>query len=203
MWIIQHLCDGGSLYDYIERGKLRESPTLSSPPSFFTVLATARDIASALQYLHEEGIIHGDLSGNNVLMSSANNARGFVALVSDFGLSRALPAEIHTQTVGTVTHMPPELLMDGTLTKAADVFAFGVILCEMWSGKRAWAGAAIGNIIYQVTCQDKKIGIADDCPAPVKELALQCMDTDRHKRPQFDEIVQRIDSMIKTELNCS
>lgn len=105
VWFLQHFCEKGGLYDILDTGMLRQSLSLASPPSLSKILATAHDIASALQYLHENDILHGDLSGNNVLISTASNARGFVALVGDFGLSRALPSAIHTQSLGTVTHM--------------------------------------------------------------------------------------------------
>ena len=106
VFILQHFCDKGSLYDILDTGMLRETPSLTSPASIKKVLATALDIASALQYLHENDILHGDLSGNNVLMSTCDNSRGLVAVVSDFGLSRALSTPSHmTNSLGTVTHM--------------------------------------------------------------------------------------------------
>ena len=56
--------------------------------------------------------------------------------VADFGLSRlASSTTVDTDTYGTVTHMPPELLMEGKLTKSADVYAFGVLLWELYTGQ--------------------------------------------------------------------
>ena len=56
--------------------------------------------------------------------------------VADFGLSRQASSDtVDTDTYGTVTHMPPELLMEGKLTKSADVYAFGVLLWEMYTGE--------------------------------------------------------------------
>ena len=107
VWIVQHLCTRGSLYNAVDQGWLRQARTLASPASMPAVVATAREIAAALEYLHSQDIIHGDLSGNNVLLSGADNARGFVALVNDFGLARALRQDDvrSTRTVGTVSHM--------------------------------------------------------------------------------------------------
>jgi serine/threonine protein kinase len=63
--------------------------------------------------------LHADLKGGNVLLKSAQNSRGFEAKVADFGLSRQLGIEsrIQSNKYGTVTHCPPELLMDGTVSK--------------------------------------------------------------------------------------
>lgn len=68
-----------------------------------------------MTYLHSLDILHGDLTGGNILLVSSNkDARMFIAKVADFGLSRVLSAEaISTGTYGTVTHMPPELLTTG------------------------------------------------------------------------------------------
>lgn len=89
--------------------------------------------------------------------------------------------------------------MDGTLTKSADAYAFGVLLWEMWSGKRAWAGAALGNVIFQVTCLNNKLQMPESCPEPLRELANACMETEHTDRPTFAEIVERLEH-IQAEL---
>lgn len=76
---------------------------------------TAQEIAGALAYLHSQDLLHGDLTGGNILLASSDSdERGFCAKVADFGLSRTLGSEpVDTGTYGTVTHMPPELLTTG------------------------------------------------------------------------------------------
>ncbi len=79
--------------------------------------ATAHEIAAALAYLHSQDLLHGDLTGGNILLASSDaDERGFCAKVADFGLSRTLGSEpVDTGTYGTVTHMPPELLTTGEI----------------------------------------------------------------------------------------
>jgi serine/threonine protein kinase len=76
------------LQDAVDRGWLREGP--AGPVSALKLLATAAEIAAGMLQLHSRGIIHGDLSAFNVLLSSADPAaavgqRGFVAKIGDFG----------------------------------------------------------------------------------------------------------------------
>jgi serine/threonine protein kinase len=74
----------------------------------------------------------------SVLFSQAG--RAFSARVADFGLSRSMGLSecIATQTMGTITHMPPELIREGRMSLAADVYAFGVIVwcVTIWCGGR-------------------------------------------------------------------
>ncbi len=61
--------------------------------------------------------------------------------IADFGLSRVMvETSVSTGSYGTVTHMPPELLTTGRLSRSADTYAFGVLLWEMYTGQRPWAG---------------------------------------------------------------
>jgi serine/threonine protein kinase len=96
------------------------------------LLVRLREVAAGLAYIHARNVLHGDLKAANVLLASAPGAPfGQIAKVSDFGLSRAVaPGATHasTHTMGTVTHMPPELLRLGKLSPAADVYAFGILV---------------------------------------------------------------------------
>ncbi len=105
---------------------------------FFTTLSP--DIREAIAWALQPDVC--EHAGPNILLTSCpGEARGFTSKISDFGLSRlCTSAEIETKTSGTVTHAPPELLSDGHLSQAGDVFAFGVLLWEMWHSRHAWSG---------------------------------------------------------------
>ena len=130
VWIVQQLCDRGTLYDATDRGWLQRDRRRQGQPDMRALLQTAVEIGRAMTFLHSHDIIHGDLTGNNVLLTKSDkDKRGFVAIVCDFGLSRvASEGSMNTKSFGSVTHMPPELLADGVLSKAADVYALGVLL---------------------------------------------------------------------------
>ena len=81
------------------------------------------------------------------------------AMVCDFGLARdmALRTRFQTQTYGTITHMPPELLLHDTLGKAGDVYAWGVLAWEMLAGCRAWAALNYGQVINAVAIENRSL----------------------------------------------
>jgi hypothetical protein len=196
VWIVQELADRGCLSAAIARGMLREGHDRRGPPDMSAILASAREIARGMRYMHSMGIIHGDLSSNNIMLMSEDNARGFCAKISDFGLSRLEGGSMKTQTVGTVSHVAPELLIEGMMSKSADVFAFGVVLWEMWTGKQAWAGMSQYQVIYALACRGDTISMPTDAPKDYAKLAMECMAPERSERPTFIEIVPRIDAML-------
>ena len=104
------------------------------------ILLCLLDVARGLEYLHSCNIMHGDLKPQNVLLKTAvTDRRGFMCKLGDFGLSRILretETHVNTGSYGTVTHASPELLSEGRLTKACDVFAFGIVLWELVTGQR-------------------------------------------------------------------
>lgn len=81
------------------------------------------------------------------------------AMVCDFGMARdmAVRTRFQTQTYGTITHMPPELLLHDTLGKAGDVYAWGVLAWEMLAGCRAWAALNYGQVINAVAIEGRSL----------------------------------------------
>lgn len=129
-------CNMGSLSSAMAKGVFCENHDRSSP-RVHAIVQAAIDVAKAMKHLHSKGVIHGDLKSQNVLLQkSQENGRDFICKVGDFGLSRLVLNKTHieTFTCGSVRAMPPELLKDGILTPAADVYSFGIMLWELLSG---------------------------------------------------------------------
>ncbi len=112
------------MVDHMVASSACHIPNPKSQSVLRTYRATAHEIAAALAYLHSQDLLHGDLTGGNILLASTDaDERGFCAKVADFGLSRTLGSEpVDTGTYGTVTHMPPELLTTGEMFSTS-VFA--------------------------------------------------------------------------------
>ena len=122
-------------------------------------LDIARQIASALSAAHAAGVIHRDLKSSNVILENRENRSGFTrAVVTDFGLARPAPSsraaepepltEAHT-VMGTTEYMAPEQARGEELTPACDVYAFGVVLYEMLTGRRPFSGETPMAVLLQ------------------------------------------------------
>lgn len=109
VWLISEFCNRGPLLTAIERGAFLTQPSAQyGQPNLIAVLQTLQEIAAAMHYLHSHGIVHGDLTGGNVLLTSSDkDARGFSAKVVDFGLSRVCGEDgyLHTKTMGCAEYM--------------------------------------------------------------------------------------------------
>mmetsp|Transcript_2099 Transcript_2099/g.6249 ORF Transcript_2099/g.6249 Transcript_2099/m.6249 type:complete len:286 (+) Transcript_2099:1240-2097(+) len=192
-WLVMEHCNRGCLRAALQRG-LFQSPGAGegAPPcsDIAAVLATAAEIANAMAYLHAKHIVHGDLSCSNVLLTSSTTApHGFTAKISDFGLSRELKtaAGLHTKTYGTVTHMPPELLLDNKLTTASDVFAYGVLLFELACCRQAWEGMSHTQVLAAVTVDRRRLAFDPHVLPGIVELSERCTAFDSAERPTFQE----------------
>lgn len=99
-------------------------------------LEIASGIARGVHHIHTKNIIHGDLKPSNVLLKRTDKSRsGFIAKIADFGLSLKMHgSQTHVSNVqgGTPFYMAPEVLELGNASKAADVYAFGVMLWEIY-----------------------------------------------------------------------
>ncbi|PNW77428.1 hypothetical protein CHLRE_10g436100v5 [Chlamydomonas reinhardtii] len=202
-WLIMEYCDRGCLQDAVDRGWLRVSSALeSSGPRMDAVLATAVELASALAFLHSKDIVHGDMSAWNIMLCTSGatatvGGRGFVAKIADFGLARHLDirTKIETRTYGTLTHMPPEALRDGVMSKATDVYSLGVLLWQLYTSSRPWAGLRHGQIIVMVVTQRARLRFPDGTPPAYEALALACMEHDPKKRPAIEAVLAELEVM--------
>ncbi|GAB4814749.1 hypothetical protein N2152v2_001795 [Parachlorella kessleri] len=214
VWLIQEYCNRGPLLTAVERGAFLQPAALAGQgaggpqqaqqqqqPNLVAVLQTLQEIAAALQYLHEHNVVHGDLTGGNVLLTTSDkDARGFTAKVVDFGLSRVCTEQyLRTRTLGCAEYMPPELITDGLLTRAADAYAFGVLAWEIYCGRRAWEGHKPAEVLRKVANR-ARLAFPPHTPARLRVLAEQCMAYDPATRPSFTDVVSELNSVLADTL---
>jgi len=197
-WIIQEFCDLGTLISAVECGWFRQDRKISASPELAVILPTLLDIANAMAYVHGKSIIHADLTGRNVLLASDPNPRGFVAKICDFGISRMkenMDVASMCSVLGTVTHMPPELLADCKLLPATDMWSFGVIGWEAYHGKRCYCGQSPAQIIMSVT-ENKALCWPDDALQGFTSLMKRSLAFDHTCRPSFEVMVTELGAFM-------
>lgn len=136
-WIVMEYLSGPSLRDLL----IAEPNGLGYQKSAFIL----QGIAKGLAYLHDRGIVHRDLKPGNIFYDD-----GYVK-IGDYGLSKYIPVSRHsnqTMSVGTVHYMAPEI-GSGKYSKAIDVYALGVILYEMLTGRLPYAGSSMGEVLMR------------------------------------------------------
>ena len=184
--LVMELVDGDDLSSRIARGAI----------PIDEALPIARQIADALDAAHEQGIIHRDLKPANIKIRADGTVK-----VLDFGLAKAMdPAgtsrvdAINSPTVtahatqmgmilGTAAYMAPEQAKGRSVDRRADIWAFGVVLYEMLTGRRAFDGDDISEVLASVLKTDPDLSVLPaDVPPSVRRLLRRCLQKDPRKR---------------------
>jgi len=182
---VMELVRGGSLRRVLHRGAKPDR-----------VLAILGDVARALAYAHEKGIVHRDLKPENVLVT-----RGGRAKIADFGLARAVDSTTFTtegRLLGTAVYMSPEQAKGLRATEASDVYSFGVMIYEAVTGKPPFSGDSKLAFLYMhAEVEPERPAVQPPFPAHLAKLALDCLDKDPAKRPTMAQVA---DVLASTKL---
>jgi serine/threonine protein kinase len=190
-----------AIYGVEERAlvmELVEGETLPCPLPLDAALNYAKQIAEALEYAHEKGVIHRDLKPANIKVTPD----GTVKLL-DFGLAKAVqdpsardddPSNSPTLTLGatrvgvilgTAAYMSPEQAAGKPADRRSDIWSFGAVLYEMLAGKQAFTGESVSDTLASVLKLDPDwSALPDSAPASIRKLIQRCLTRDRRQRLQ-------------------
>jgi len=172
-------------------------------------ISIALDIALGMEYLHSFGVFHRDLSAKNCLIRVNDSTEDckYSAIVADFGLAEKIPTSVKERNnlhiVGTPYVIAPEVLRDKPYDQTADVFSFGILLCQL---------------IARLPCDPEELPRTDDfgldvelyksilykensnerwkhsfnCPDSFLQLAIDCCEVEPTLRPSFCQIVSKL-----------
>eukprot|EP00878_Enallax_costatus_P009888 GHUV01010325.1.p1 GENE.GHUV01010325.1~~GHUV01010325.1.p1 ORF type:complete len:322 (+),score=102.52 GHUV01010325.1:98-1063(+) len=143
-------------------------------------------------------VIHSDLKVRNVLLKSDASGRGCVAKVADFGLAVRLDSLVDTHVSafqGTMSHMAPEALLHGRISKAADMYSFGITLWELFTGGQAYQGIPRALVGHKVAVLGLRPTLPPFTPPDYRELVEQCWHQDPDKRPTFETVLAKLIAM--------
>jgi len=184
-FLVMELVEGETLAERIARGPLPIEEALD----------IAKQFCEALEAAHEKGIIHRDLKPGNVKILPGGKVK-----VLDFGLAKALESNpsntvlSHSPTLsmaatnaglilGTAAYMSPEQAKGKAADTQSDVWAFGVVLYEMLSGKPAFEGETIIEILGGVTkVAPAWNALPETTPPQIRSLLRRCLQKDRRRR---------------------
>ncbi|XP_011008103.1 PREDICTED: lysM domain receptor-like kinase 3 [Populus euphratica] len=223
------------IYEYAQKGSLRShlhDPQNKghTPLSWIMRVQIALDAARGLEYIHEHTkthYVHRDIKTSNILLDGS-----FRAKISDFGLAKLVGKTgegeaTATKVVGTYGYLAPEYLSDGLATTKSDVYAFGVVLFEIISGKEAIIRtegavtknperrslastmlAALRNSPDSMSMTSLKDLIdpnmmnlyPHDCVFKLAMLAKQCVDEDPILRPDMKQVVISLSQIVLSSI---
>jgi Tol biopolymer transport system component len=185
--LVMELVEGEDLSVVIGRG----------PMPIAEALPIARHIADALEAAHDQGIIHRDLKPANIKVRADGTVK-----VLDFGLAKALAPDAASMSadaaisptltargtqmgtvIGTAAYMAPEQARGKAVDRRADIWAFGVVLYEMLTGRRAFDGDDISDVLASVLKSDPDwTSVPGSVPPSVRRLLRRCLEKDPRKR---------------------
>jgi tetratricopeptide (TPR) repeat protein/predicted Ser/Thr protein kinase len=191
-FIAMELLEGATLAERLAAG----------PLDWGTLLRVSTEVLDALEAAHAAGIVHRDIKPANLFVTNRGHAK-----ILDFGvakadplardgavhLTRIAPADLTLfgSAVGTLSHMAPEQVSNQPVDARADLFSFGVVLCEMATGVRPFRGQTPAQLVDAIVHRQPEVPpLGPELPAAVDRVIRRCLEKPLEARYQSAAAIQ-------------
>lgn len=182
-YLVMELVDGPSLSRAIKE---------SGPLDPVRVASLGAQIAEALAYAHQRGVVHRDVKPGNILVTADDRA-----LLADFGIAKLLAETSHHtktgETIGSPAYLSPEQVNGEPLTEAVDVYSLGLVLLEALTGQRAYPGTPVEAAIARLSAAP---AIPTSLDAGWRDLLEWMTKRDAADRPSAGEVAAALSSTV-------
>jgi hypothetical protein len=185
-FLVMELISGQTLADKLKKG---ERLPLDR------VYEVGQQIAEALGYAHQRGVVHRDIKPANILLTSRETYGIERPKITDFGVAKLAAGQITMsgQMIGTPAFMPPEQFTGAPIDGRADIFSLGVILYWLATGEQAFPGETVTSVSYKVVHTEpappRKLN--PSIPAKLDSIILKCLAKSPEERYQTGEDLAR------------
>ena len=184
-FLVLELVEGDTLAERVKKGPLRVEEALE----------VCRQIAEGVEAAHEKGVIHRDLKPANVKITPEGKVK-----ILDFGLAKAFEGETPVNDIsqsptltedmtragvilGTAAYMSPEQAKGKPVDKRADIWSFACVLYELLTGKQAFEGETVSDIIAKILRGGPEwAALPGTTPLKIRDLLLRCLQREPHRR---------------------
>ncbi len=197
--------------EFISGKSLREILSAEAPLKICRICGVLAQIADALDYAHEQGVIHRDLKSENIILTQSRGRE--VAKILDFGLAKLVSDALDMQSItnqgqifGTPETMAPEQISGGAIDRRVDIYAMGVLTYELLVGKPPFSGHMLQVLMaHKKQTPPRPSSQRKDIPPELDELVLKCMSKapeDRYSNASeliavFEKVIQKHNSSSK------
>jgi len=187
------------VFEYVDGDDLKQFIDKAGPLPIDQVVELGREIAAALAFAHERGIVHRDVKPQNVLLSDGR------AKVTDFGIARSLDVERGVTQAGTVlgtsNYIAPEQASGQPIGDRSDVYSFGVVLFELLTGTVPFEGESFVAVALQHINEPAPSVLErrPDTPPRLARLVDAMLEKDHNARPSMDEVAGELGAVDALE----
>ena len=189
-WIAMEFVNGGELEDKLQAGPLELQETLR----------LVKQLAEALGYAHEKGVVHRDFKPANILLTENTDVK-----ITDYGIAKLAQSSVHTQLntiMGTPSYMSPEQANGDDTDLRTDIYSLGVVFFQMLSGELPFKGDTKSIVAQHLTKQAPSLNEKHKTiPLEIDQIVQKMLQKEPANRYQsMNEIVKQVDHFISSLL---